>query len=86
MSACIYYNHCLIFFSILNACSLIAIHHITHSSFERSTGFAPMSHQIGMPCSEEAAASTRTVFYLQKCKEKLTGINYSEMNIVAWHI
>jgi hypothetical protein len=42
VGTCISYKHCLIFYSILNVCSLIAIHQIRHSSSERETGFRPI--------------------------------------------
>jgi hypothetical protein len=59
MNACIYCNHSLVLYSILNECSLITIHQIRHSSSERETGFAPISYQISMPWAEWAAASTK---------------------------
>jgi hypothetical protein len=85
MSACIYCNHCLILYSILNVYTPITIHFVRHSSSERSTGFVPISHHISMPGSKWAAASSRTI-YQPKYKEKLVGVNlYSEINMVAWH-
>jgi hypothetical protein len=60
MGAYICRNCRLIFYSLLNVYSLIAIHQTRHSSSERSTSFIPNSDQIRMPCAKGAAASTRT--------------------------
>jgi hypothetical protein len=40
-----------------------------------------------MLCSECDVVSTRTVFFLiASTKKKLTGVNYSETNLVTWHM
>jgi hypothetical protein len=50
MGACIYYNFLLFFF--LKKKKELCVFQIIYSNSERETGFAPISHQINIPCAE----------------------------------